>query len=87
MILYHGTTPEALPGILREGLRPKRKGRCSYLSPKPEAASCFGQGVLLQVDVPKRVPLSAFEDCEDWEVLCWGTVPPSRITVLEGAGA
>lgn len=84
-ILYHGTTREALPRILREGLRPPHPDWCIYLSPRLETARHFGRGVVLEVDVPEGARLTVVdEECAAWEVLCWGAIPPDRIRVLEG---
>jgi len=74
MILYHGTTPEAWARIQDEGLRPripKSQGGWGliYLSPKSEIAQNFGE-VVLEVETDD-LKLTAFEDCKDWEVLCW----------------
>ncbi len=40
-LLYHGTTPEALPRIRAEGLKPMRR-HYVHLSPDPETASLVG---------------------------------------------
>ncbi len=82
-ILYHGTTAERARRILEEGLRVNGGGWC-YLSPTPASALQFGPTVL-QVLVPNGVRLSAFEDCSDWEVLCWAPIPPECVSLLEGA--
>lgn len=80
--LYHGTSPEAAEKILHEGLKPNGMGFC-YLSPQQEIARHFGTGAVLEVDPPDDMNLTAFEDCADWEVFCWGTIPPDRIRMLE----
>ncbi len=73
MILFHATSRDNLPSILETGLRPSRLG-IVYLSPNPELAANFGDAVL-EVAVPEELSLTAFDDCEEWEVLCWGHIP------------
>ncbi len=41
-LLYHGTTPEALPKIRSEGLKPMRR-HYVHLSPDPETAALVGE--------------------------------------------
>lgn len=79
--LYHGTHPENIPSILAYGLRTNELGWC-YLTPSLEEARQYG-GAVLVIDPPENVRLGSLEDCEGWEVLCFGTVPPDRILVKE----
>lgn len=81
LILYHGTDPANLPSILTEGLR-TNSGGWLYLTPMIEEARCHGKAVL-RVRVPEGIRLSYFDGCEDWELLCWGPIPPGCIEVLE----
>lgn len=76
MILYHATAVRHVSSILHEGLRPSGIG-IVYLSPRP--MFCFGV-VVLEVETGD-LRLTAFEDCRDWEVLCWGHVPPQQIKI------
>lgn len=92
MTLYHGTSSKNVSAILVEGLRPNKIG-IVYLSPKPEVAARFGvywpdskklpdltDSVVLEVETGD-LRLTAFDDCEEWEVLCWGHVPATCIRV------
>lgn len=74
MKLYHGTNWEAWQHIQTEGLRPripKSEGGWGlvYLAPTAESAECWGE-VILEVETGD-LRLTAFEDCKEWEVLCW----------------
>lgn len=85
MILYHWTPKENLESILSVGLRPSGLG-IVYLTPKPEQWKTWEQGkeqgqVCLEVETGD-LRLSAFEDCKEWEVLCWGHIPPINIRVV-----
>ena len=75
MKLYHQTCRRNLRGILRKGLIPNMFG-IVYLSPLPDLG--FGE-ITLGVETANN-KLTAFEDCSDWEVLCWGRIPPENIT-------
>jgi len=84
MKLYHWTRKENLESILREGLRPSGLG-IVYLTPRPECWKTRKQGqeqgeVCLEVETGD-LRLSAFEDCKEWEVLCWGHILPENIMV------
>ena len=74
MRLYHGTDSKNLASILKDGLRPNRIG-IVYLSPQPTRR--WGDSVV-EVETGD-LKLTAFDGCEDWEVLCWGRVPPEDI--------
>ena len=88
MKLYHGTTKEAWQKIQFEGLRariPKSEGGWGliYLAPTVEAASCWGD-IVLEVETGDS-PLTAFEDCKEWEVLCWSDlISPTRVRLYRG---
>lgn len=77
MKLFHQTQKKNVASILRDGLRPSRIG-IVYLSPRSDLG--FGD-VLLQVETGNN-KLTAFDDCKDWEVLCWGSIPPQDISVI-----
>ncbi len=81
MVLSHVTTQDRLPTIVRDGLRPNSMG-IVYLSPKPQGWRPLQEGeVLLHVTINGQ-RLTSFEDCAEWEVLCWGSVPPEDIVVM-----
>jgi hypothetical protein len=50
-----------------------------YLTPDPEKLKGSGD-VLLEVET-EGLKLTCFEDCADWEVLCWGRIPSDRIRI------
>ncbi len=86
--LYHWTYKDCLESILKEGLKPSGFG-IIYLSPrrkKPYFGSLYRNNqkyeVLLKVETGDK-RLSAFEGCREWEVLCWGSIPPEDIIVLK----
>lgn len=76
MKLFHWTKKKYLSSIFNCGLKPNRIG-IIYLTPNPEATKGFGE-VLLEVETGE-LKLTAFDDCREWEVLCWGSIPPSKI--------
>lgn len=76
MLLYHETKRKNLPSIMKNGLCGNGIG-IVYLSPVPNAG--WGE-VCLKVETGKA-RLTAFTDCEEWEVLCWGKIPPKSIQV------
>lgn len=75
MKLYHQTSRQNLSSILEKGLIPNLIG-IVYLTPLLGLG--FGE-VTLQVETGNN-KLTAFEDCSDWEVLCWGRIPSENIT-------
>ncbi len=77
MRLYHWTKKENIDSILREGLKPSGMG-IVYLA--PEKSVRFGD-TLLEVETGD-LRLTAFDDCNKWEVLCWGRIPPGAIKTL-----
>jgi RNA:NAD 2'-phosphotransferase (TPT1/KptA family) len=86
MKLYHWTKRENLESILNEGLRPNGLG-IVYLTPQPEAWKTYEQGrsdgeICLEVETGD-LKLTAFDDCREWEILCWGRVPPEDISPLD----
>ena len=76
MLLYHQTSRANIESILKDGLHGNSTG-IVYLSPLKDAG--FGE-VTLEVETGDN-ELTAFEDCRDWEVLCWGRIPPENIKV------
>ena len=81
MILSHVTPAQNLASIMAHGLCPGRIGAI-YLSPKAEGWRPLEEGeALLHVETGD-LPLTALEDCADWEVFCWTDVPipPERLT-------
>ena len=83
-VLYHGTKPEKIEDIMREGLKPTYLGNSIIcMSPKPEIAKNFG-GMVLEVNV-EGYDISCFEDCEAWERFVWTkgkAIPPNRIKLM-----
>jgi RNA:NAD 2'-phosphotransferase (TPT1/KptA family) len=79
MILYHWTTEDRMDSILKNGLNPNSLG-IVYLTPSPDK---WNQGdVCLEVET-ENLKLTCFEDCKDWEVLCWGKIEPKNIKILK----
>lgn len=78
MILYHQTKAENIESILKIGLMPNKIG-IVYLSPRNNLN--FGD-TTLEVETGDN-KLTAFDDCKDWEVLCWGKIEPFNIRVLD----
>lgn len=74
MILFHQTKRANVPSIMRQGLIPNGIG-IVYLSPLKNVG--FGE-VTLEVETGDN-KLTAFDDCKDWEVLCWGKISPDNI--------
>ena len=90
MQLTHIADAANLESILKSGLRVNGMG-IVYLSPRPAGWRAMLPGeVLLNVTIRDQ-PLNSLEDCSDWEVFCWGPIPPEDIQVVggvdEGAGA
>lgn len=79
MRLYHSTPKENIPSILKKGLMPNRIG-IVYLTPSPDKWKPDGE-VCLIVETGD-LKLTAFEDCRDWEVLCWGHIKPENIKLV-----
>lgn len=78
MILYHHTRAENLANILKIGLIGNGSG-IIYLT--PINTPIFGD-TILKVNV-EGLRLTAFDDCKDWEVLCWDEIQPSRVRIYE----
>lgn len=62
---------------MKDGLRLNRFGLL-YLSPRSDLD--FGD-VTLEVETGDS-KLTAFDDCKDWEVLCWDAIAPQNIKVF-----
>ena len=80
MKLFHSTKKENLKSILKKGLIPSGLG-IVYLAPTLESAYKTEGRVILEVETGNN-KLSSFEDCKDWEILCWGAIPPENIRVV-----
>ena len=63
---------------MKEGLKPNGIG-IVYLSPRKDLG--FGD-VTLEVETGNN-KLTAFDDCKEWEVLCWGKIKPSNIKEID----
>ena len=77
MRLFHQTKVENIKSILQKGLIPNRMG-IVYLSPR---IGLFFGDVTLEVETGNN-RLTAFDDCRDWEVLCWGKIEPRNIRIF-----
>ena len=77
MILFHQTKKPNVKSIMKNGLMPNSMG-IVYLSPRNNLS--FG-GTTLEVETGNN-RLTAFDDCKDWEVLCWGKIEPHNIKVI-----
>ena len=77
MILYHWTQKGNIDSIMRQGLKTSSFG-ILYLSPI-RTYNCGD--TLLAVEI-KDEKLTSFDNCQDWEVLCWDAVPPEQIHIL-----
>jgi hypothetical protein len=75
MKLFHQTDQENVSSIMEHGLRTNKAGWL-YLTPRPDLCS-FGNTTL--VVETRDIRLTAFEDCKEWEVLCWDKIPPNDI--------
>jgi len=82
MKLFHGTTPAAWERIKVEGLKAGNEWGLVYLTPLVQEAQRYG-GIVLEVETGD-LRLTAFEDCKEWEVLCWSRepIPPSQIKLM-----
>lgn len=78
MRLFHQTKKGNIKSIMKNGLSPNSLG-IVYLSPRNDLN--FGE-VTLEVETGNN-KLTAFDDCINWEVLCWGKIKPQNIKVLE----
>ena len=74
MKLYHWTKKKNIKSIIKEGLKPNGIG-IVYLTPKPEK---WRGEVCLEVETGDN-KLTAFDDCKNWEVLCWGGIKPENL--------
>ncbi len=80
MKLYHATKQENVPSIMSDGLKPNSLG-IVYFSPTFEAVN--KHDAVLEVETG-GLKLTAFEDCSNWEVLCWTeqSIPPTQINQI-----
>jgi hypothetical protein len=78
MKLFHQTSKKNIPFIMRQGLKPNKMG-IVYLSPMQDAG--FGE-ITIEVETGDN-KLTAFDDCKEWEVLCWGKIVPEDIKVID----
>ena len=85
MKLWHSTKHENIESIMQEGLKPNSSG-IIYLSPTLSEAQSWAEKLgetLIGVETGE-LRLTAFEDCAEWEVLCWTDKPisPEYMRVL-----
>ena len=74
--LYHSTNEKNIISIKKKGLLPNIIG-IVYLSPYPQKD--YGE-IVLEVETGNN-KLTAFEDCREWEVLCWDRISPENIKI------
>jgi len=74
--LYHHTKAINLDSILKKGLIRNGIG-IVYLTPITTPI-LFGNDIVLEIDV-RGLRLTAFDDCKNWEILCWDSIEPKRI--------
>ena len=79
MKLYHWTGNGNVKSILEYGLVPNSL-EIVYLTPTPDKWSPTS-GTCLEVETGD-IALTSFEDCSEWEVLCWGRISPENIKVV-----
>jgi hypothetical protein len=79
MVLYHQTKKKNLNSILKYGLLVNSFG-ILYLSPHNNLN--FGD-ITLEIETGDS-KLTAFDDCKEWEVLCWNNISSNNIKVFEG---
>ena len=77
MRLFHQTKKGNVNSIMKSGLLPNGLG-IVYLSPRNDLN--FGD-VTLEVETGNN-RLTAFDDCKNWEILCWGKIKPQNIKVM-----
>lgn len=80
MQLFHQTSKQAVPNILKEGLKIsysnlwRARGGCIYLS---KGKTRFGE-VVLSINI-EGLDVSKVSD---WEYICWEDIPPERIKII-----
>jgi len=88
--LYHYTRNKNLKSIFIEGLKPNKLG-VVYLCPTLEEAEKVIASTeyenIIEVDV-SGYKLTAFDDCREWEILCWANtpIPPDRLMLIQFKG-
>jgi hypothetical protein len=79
MKLYHWTYKNKIKSILKNGLNTSELG-IVYLTPSPDK---WSKGtVCLEVETG-NLKLTCFDDCKEWEVLCWGNIPPENLKIIK----
>lgn len=81
MKLYHTTLKENKDSILEKGLQPSKIG-IVYLSEKPNSWWQGDKYTTFEVDMKDyKGNLTTFNDPDLDEILCWGSIEPSRLKV------
>ena len=81
MKLYHTTLKENMSSILERGLQPSKIG-IVYLSEKPNSWWQGDDYVTFEVDMENyKGKLTTFNEPNLDEILCWGSIEPSRLRV------
>lgn len=87
MKLYHYTRNSNLKNIFEDGLKPNAMG-IVYLCPTLDVASAVIASSeyenIIEVETD-NLKLTAFDDCKEWEVLCWTDkpIPVKQLTLLQ----
>ena len=81
MKLYHTTLKENMSSILEKGLQPSKIG-IVYLSEKPNSWWQGDKYMIFEVDMEDyKGKLTTFNEPDLDEILCWGSIEPSRLKV------
>ena len=81
MKLYHTTLKENMNSILEKGLQPSKIG-IIYLSEKPDSWWQGDKYIIFEVDMENyKGRLTTFNEPNLDEILCWGSIEPSRLKV------
>ena len=84
MKLYHTTLKENISSILEKGLQPSKFG-IVYLSEKPDSWWQGDNYITFEVDMKDyKGKLTTFDEPNLDEILCWGSIKPSRLRIYNG---
>ena len=94
MLLYHVTTTQSLPAIMRDGLLPsksRRKTEAVWLAPPSRlpwalrhAYANGAQDPSQIVVIPVRIPRSWLKRFKGHLWMCFEVIPPERFGVIKG---
>lgn len=84
MKLYHTTLKENKDSILKKGLQPSKIG-IVYLSERPNSWWQGDEYITFEVDMTdSNNKLTTFNNPDLDEILCWGSIEPSRLRIYNG---